>query len=162
MIKFAIGPQHGVVALLTSSREARLRMVHRRGSRVEILLVATDASRVGSAQVVIIVHVALRALRAAQVEAGQRPTRCRVIEFRVSPVGRVVALLASGRETELRMIHRRGGSVVVLLMATHAGRAAERVIVVNVAHHARDGRIGVKAGQSEAYGAVIKVRRSPS
>ena len=51
------------VALLTSLRERRLHVI-RLGGALEILQVATDTSGIGAGQVVVAVHVALRALHA--------------------------------------------------------------------------------------------------
>ena len=64
---------------------------------IEIGQVATDASCVGAGQVVVAIHVALRALQ-RRMCAGQRESRGRVIERRVSPRRGGVALLASRRE----------------------------------------------------------------
>jgi len=55
MIEGAVGPEHGVMALLAGRRESELHVVYR-GSRVVVVrLVATHASRVGD--VVVVVHV---------------------------------------------------------------------------------------------------------
>jgi hypothetical protein len=63
MIELAIGPQHRIVTVLTCSREAQLDVVNGSSSRVVVVLVAADASRVRAGQVVIVVDVALAALR---------------------------------------------------------------------------------------------------
>ena len=81
------------MALLASLREIRLHVIGIRRA-LEILQVATHASRVRAGQVVIVVHVALHALHAG-MEAGQRESSGRVIESRAGPVGGAVALLAS-------------------------------------------------------------------
>ena len=58
VVKFAVGPQHGVMALLARCGEPRV--WYRRGRCVEVVLVATDARRVGDG--VVVVHVAVRTL----------------------------------------------------------------------------------------------------
>jgi len=65
---------------------------------LEILQVATDASRVRTRQVVVVVDVALHALDAG-VRSRQGESRGRVIKRRACPGGRAVALLASLRES---------------------------------------------------------------
>jgi len=71
-----------------------------------------------------------------------------VIEFSVGPLHRVVALLASRRES--RMGHRCGGVVVVGLMAADARRIRDVVVIVNVAIGARSRWNGVRTGQRES------------
>ena len=58
-----------------SRREPSCDVVHRRGRGVVVGLMASHANRVGAGQAVIIVGVALRTLRAGQVEPGERPAR---------------------------------------------------------------------------------------
>ena len=84
------------VALLASLREARGNVIRIRRA-LEILQVAADTSRIGAGQVVVAIHMALRALHAA-VCAAQREARGRVIEGGARPGSRSVALLASLRE----------------------------------------------------------------
>jgi len=95
-------PCRRVVALCASLREPR-RGVRRIVGCVEVVLVATDARGIGGCQIVITIHVALHALqrsmRAREGEAGRR-----VIEGRITPSGRGVALLASLREACLHVI----------------------------------------------------------
>ena len=74
---------------------------------LEVLQVATYASRVGAGQVVIVVDVTLGALD-ARVGAGQREARGRVIKRRVQPTRRAVALLAGLREARTDVIGVRG------------------------------------------------------
>ena len=67
VVKFAVGPQHRVMALLARCGETGVR--YRRGRCVEVVLVATDARRVGDA--VIVVDVAVRTLaRRHHVSSG--------------------------------------------------------------------------------------------
>ena len=134
MIELAVRPQHGVMTLLACSREAELDVVHRRGRVVVVGLVATHASRVRAGEIVVVIGVALSALRAGQVEARQWPARGRVIKRAVGPQHRVVTVLASCRETELDVVDRRGRIVVVGLMAADARcvRSRQAVVVIDV------------------------------
>ena len=83
MIEGRVQPAGCGVALLTSLRQSRTDMV-RTGRALEIFQVAADASRVRAAQVVIPVHVALRALHGCMC-AGQREAGRGVIEIRTHP-----------------------------------------------------------------------------
>ena len=71
VVEGAIRPEHRVVTDLTSSRESGRNMVHRCSCIVVIGLVTRDTGSV--IELVVVVDVALSALRAGQVEAGQRP-----------------------------------------------------------------------------------------
>ena len=161
MIKLRRLPGRGVMTHLASLREV-VGDVIRIVRAVEILQMAVEARRVRRGQAVIVVHVALRALDAAQMESSQRPARRRVIELGVGPVRGVVALLAGCRKAELHVIHGRCRVVVVLLVTTDARCAAQRVVIVHVAHDAGHRRTRVGACQREAYGAVIERCRHPS
>ncbi len=158
VVKGSARPRCGVVALRASLREARCR-VRRIVGRVEVVLVATDTRRVGGGQVVIAVHVALDALQ-RDMRASQREAGGRVIERRVTPRRRGVALLASLREIRLHVV-RIGGALEILQMARYASRvrAGQVVIAVHVALHAL--QRSMRAGQGEAGGRVIKRRITP-
>ena len=93
VIELAVGPDHGVVTLLARRGESGMR--HWRGGVVVVVLVATDARRVGD--VVVVVDVAIGALarrdsmrsgqwkcRLRMVEAGRLPRRCGVTRTRRS------------------------------------------------------------------------------
>lgn len=162
VIKLAVRPKYRIVALLARRWEASLHVVDRCRGVIEVLLMTADARRIGRREVVIVVDVALRTLRAGQVEASERPARRRVIELGIGPVRRTVTLLTRGREAQLDMVHRRCCRVVILLVAADAGRAAQCVIVVDVAHHARHRRIRVETCEGEANCAVVEICRSPS
>ncbi len=110
VIKGAIHPVDRVVAHLAARRESG-GSVRRIICHVVVGLVARDAGRVR--QLVVVVHMALIALRAGQVEAGQRPARGRVIKFAICPEHRVVAQFTSGREARCHVINRRGRGVVI-------------------------------------------------
>ena len=100
------------------------------GRALEILQVAGYASR--AVQRVVVINVAVDALaRRNCVHASQREPGGGVIKLAVGPQHCVMALLASCREAG--MGHRRGGGVVIVLMATHASRAGDVVVVVDMA-----------------------------
>ena len=105
--------------------------------------------------------MALRALRAGQVESGQRPTRGGVVELAVSPEHRVMALLTGSRESKLDVVHRRGRIVVIGLMTADARCVRDVVIVVDVAHRARHCRVRVITGQRESRLRMVKLCRLP-
>ena len=118
-------------------------------SLVEIFLVARNASRAREVEVVVDVAVRAGAGR-VRVPASQRESHRIVIEFRIQPVVRAVALIASCRVPEDDVI-RRGRALEVRLVARIAHRghdlkfAVGRVLVAGIAI---DG--GVSAGQWEA------------
>src|SRR5215510_13184657 len=128
------------MALLASLRESRLYVIGI-GGALEILQVARHASRVRAGQVVVVVHVTLRALRRC-MSARQGETGGRVVEVRSRPGGCVVALLAILREAARNVIRIRG-PLVIVQMAGHATRvrAVQRVVVVDVALRALQGRM---------------------
>ena len=97
VIEGRVCPRRGVVALLTSLREAGLHVVRIRRS-LEVLEVATDARCVRRRQVVVVVDMALRALH-GRVRTAQGKSSGRVIERRIIPRRRRMALLARLRET---------------------------------------------------------------
>ena len=70
VIEGGAGPRRGAMALLASLRESGADVV-RIGRALEIFQVAADASRICAGQVVVAIHVALRALHAS-VRPGQR------------------------------------------------------------------------------------------
>ena len=101
------------------------------GRAVVIILVARHAGCAG--QVVIVVDVAIGALPGRnRVGAGQRKSGAVVIEGRVQPGSRAVALIAALRKVR-RYVIGIGCSLIVRQVARHAGRAGEVVIVIEVA-----------------------------
>ena len=107
---------------------------------------------------VVVVDVALNALRAGQVEAGKRPAGARVIKTGATPVCSVVACRTIGREPR-RSVVRIGGAVVIRHVTCRAGAAGQAVIPVHVALRARHGR--VKASQCKSCSRVIESCISP-
>ena len=83
VIEGGAGPRSGVVALLASLREAGTHVVRIRRA-LEVFQVAADAGRVCAGQVVVAIHVALRALHGG-VRARQRKSGGRMVESRAHP-----------------------------------------------------------------------------
>lgn len=107
MIEGGIAPRDRVVALLASLREVR-RDVIWIDRPLEIFHVASHACRAG--QVVVIVNVAVSALpRGHRVRVGQWKADSRVIELRIQPAIRAVALFAGGPELSRNMVWIRRG-----------------------------------------------------
>ena len=74
----------------------------------------------------------------------REPRVLRVIESRVQPVGRGVAVLASrGKELRLRCMARIGRVVINRLVAANASGRERRVIVVHMAVRALTGWNGM-------------------
>ena len=83
-----------------------------------------------------------------------------VIESRPCPGRGRMARSARGREARRRVIRIRR-AVVVGLVAAHARGWQRRVVVVDVAHHASNGRSRVEASEREGRVVVIKGRARP-
>ena len=108
VIERSTTPVRGVVALLASLREVRLYVV-RICCSLEVRQVAARAGCICGGQVVVAVNVALHALQ-GNVCAGQRESGGGVVEGRIAPGCRGMALLARLRELRLEGI-RIGGAV---------------------------------------------------
>src|SRR5260370_15441005 len=97
-----------------------------------ILLMARIAQNAGQAVVIVDVTICAGSwrygVRTRQCESGGR-----VVKSRVTPGHGIVADFARSRETRCRVVHWRRRIVEVLLVARHAGRAGEVVVVVDVA-----------------------------
>ena len=98
----------------------------------------------------------LRARR-RQVRPRQREAGCRMIERRVGPQHRVMALFAGCWEAIV--IHGRFCVVVIRLVARDAGRRRNVVVVIDMALHARRGQ--VRSRQREACRRVVKLAICP-
>jgi len=74
MIERTVAPRSRVVAILAGRREAcgKVRRIRR---AVEIILMTTDAGRVGACQVVVPVKVALRTLQGSMCAGEREPCR---------------------------------------------------------------------------------------
>ena len=105
---------------------------------------ARDTGRAG--QVVVVVHVTVGALpRRDRMRTRQREARAVVIESRIQPRSRAVALIAGLREIRRDVIRVRR-PLKVLQMAADAGARREVVVVVDVAIGAQPRRHRVHAG----------------
>ena len=159
VIKGGRRPVCRAVAGLASLRETS-RSVRRIRGAVEISQVAADASRVRGGQVVIAIHVALRALHGG-MEARQREAGGRVIERRIAPRRGAMALLAGLREVRLHVIGVRC-ALEVGQMAAHASRIRAGQVVVVVHMALRTLQRSMCARQREAGGRVIEGRVQPA
>jgi len=131
VIKLAIRPQHGVVALFAGGREARV--IHRRLRVVVILLMAGNAS--DHRNVVVVVDVTGDARR-SDVRARQREGRLGMIKGRWLPSGRGMANLTGLRKTQCHVVGTLG-PLEVRQVAGNASRHRDLVVVVDMAVGAR-------------------------
>jgi hypothetical protein len=83
-----------------------------------------------------------------------------VIEDGIGPRRRVVALITRLRKAGRDVIRVRG-SLIVLQMTRHAGRARQGVVIVDMAIDALTRWNGVEAGQRETRTVVIEGRICP-
>ena len=85
-----------------------------------------------------------------------------MVKLSVDPKHCIVAGFAGRREARRNVIHRGSRVVVISLMARHAGRAGQVVIVVDVAVGTLSWRHGMGACQHESRAVVIECRVQPS
>jgi hypothetical protein len=156
VIEGGAAPVGGVMALLAGLREVRLHVIGI-GRALEVCEVATDTSRIRAGQVVVAVHVALRA-GDRRVGSGQGEAGGRVIKSRAAPVRGVVALLAGLREIRRHVI-RIGRSLEIFQVAADTSRRRQVVVVVHVTLRALHRSVG--ASQREPGVVVIKRRLRP-
>ena len=158
VIERGVCPHGGVVAEFARRRESGRSVRGIVGAGV-VLLVARVAQ--GTVQRIIVVDMAIRALpRRNSVTSRQRETGAAVIERRVCPRTRVVALIACLRES--------GGNVIgvcspliVLQMTRDTGGARQIVVIVDMAIGALPRRHGVQSGERESGAVVIEDRICP-
>ena len=159
VIERAIGPLNGVMAGLACRRESGGEVIHRRqGIRVVLGVAAhTCCGR----QVVVVVDVAVGALtRWNGVRPGQSESGTVVVESRIEPRSRVVALIAALREVRAYVIRIRR-PLIVLQMAAHTGRTRQVVIIIDVAVATLARGHGVQPGQREVGHVVVERRVRP-
>lgn len=125
---------------------------------LEIFQVAADASGVRAGQVVIAIHVALRALH-RRVRPGEREASRGVVKCRVVPRGGSVTLLAPGGESGLHMV-RIGRTVEILYMARGAIGGRAHKLPVDVALRAGNGRVCARQLELRKH-VVVESRRIP-
>ena len=131
------------MALVASLGEIGRNVIRISGALV--VLQVTSHAR-GGVQAVVVVDMAVRALpRGNRVQSGEREAGAAVVEGRVRPGARIVALITGLREIRSNVIRIRR-SLIVLEVAGHACRAIQAVIVVNVAIAAGTRRNRVHSG----------------
>ena len=154
VIELAIGPLHGVMALLAGGGESGMRQRRRRV--VEISLVTADARHGG--QVVVVVDVAIGAFaRRYGMAAGEKESGGGVVELRIQPVVGGVAGVALSRELGRHVVGIDGRGEVRLV----AGEALRRhgleptvgaTLVTSIAVDS-----GVSSGQRETIVVILDV-----
>lgn len=155
MIEGCVEPVRGVVARLAGrGEELRLGGVPRIGGVVVVSLVAANAG--GRKRCVVVVDVAVCALpRGNGMRTRQGKRSVVVIESGIGPHRGVVAQIALLWESGGNMVGIRG-SLIVLQMACNAGRAAQGVVVVDMAISALPRRNCVHTGQRKARTGVVE------
>ena len=96
---------------------------------------------------IVVVHMATGA-RNRCMSAGKRKRSVVMIKRALAPSDGVVARVAVRRKTELNVVNRRDGIVVVGLMASNASCARQPVVVIKVAGSASHAH--VRASQRKA------------
>jgi len=148
-------PGSGRVASLAGSRETRRGVV--RVGRALIVALMTRVTVSGDSRVVVVdvtVGTGNRGVCASQWEG-----RVVMVEGGVSPGHGVMAHVAGGRKPQGDMVHRTKRVVIVGLVARDTGRAAQLVVIVDVALRAL--QCGVGAGEGKAGGGVVELAVSP-
>jgi len=159
VIKGGVCPVDRVVAGLAGRGESSRRVRRVGGSRV-VLLVARVAEC--AIQRVIVADVTIGAeTRRHGVRVGQRETGGGVVKLAIGPQNGVVAGIASCREPGRGVGYGRGRIVVIGLVAGHASRAGQAVIVVDVAIGAQTGRRSMGSGECEPGAGMVKGRIQP-
>ena len=105
---------------------------------------AAHAGRIHTREVVVAVHVALRALHRG-VRSRQREPGGRVVKIRASPGRGAMALRTRLREARLHVV-RLGRPLEVIQVAADAGRirAGAVVVAIHVALGALNGRVSTR------------------
>ena len=153
MVEHRTRPGAGRVALGTGLREVRGYVVRVRGA-LEVFQVTRNAGRIR--QVVVIVDVAIAALpRRDRVCAGQREPSCIVIECRIGPGARAVALGAGLREVRRNVVRVRG-ALKVLQVTRNTCRTRQIEIVIGVAICALAWRHRMRPGQGKIREVVVE------
>ena len=130
VIERCVRPQHRVVTVFAGRRKSHRCVIHGRGRIVVVRLMARYACRAG--QVVVVVDVAIGALpRRRRVRSRQRKSGAAVIEGRVQPRTRVVALIAALRKVRRNVIRIRR-PLIILQVAADACCRGQVVVIVHV------------------------------
>ena len=102
--------------------------------------------------------MAQRALQ-RRMGSGQGETSRGVVKRRTRPIGRAMTALAGCRQAQGNVVDRRLRVVVIRLVARHACRAGQVVVVADVAQCARSR--GMFSGQGETCDRVVECRWLP-
>ena len=154
VIKRGVCPVNCVVARFARRGESS-RCVRRVGGPRVVLLVAGIAQ--SAIQRVVVVDVTIGATaRRHCMRVSQREAGCRVVKLAIGPLNRVVAGIASRREPSRSVGYWCGCVVVIRLVAGHASRARQVVIIVDVAISAGPRRHRVISRQRESSAVVIE------
>lgn len=155
MIEGRSRPRRGGVARLTSRRKSSGSVVRIVGP---LIVHSVAAVAVGWKARIVIVNVAT-CTGNRSVSACERKGRVVVVKGASGPNDGVMARFACGGESQLNMVNRRYGVVVVGLVTRNAGGAGEAVVVVDVTRTA--GHRYMCAGQGPAGCGVIECRAQP-
>ena len=159
VVEGGVRPDSGVVAQFARGREAGGRV--RRIGRARIVLLMARVAQ-GAVQGIVVAYVAVCAQpRRHDVGARQCKTGGGVVEGCVGPQHGVMTGCARGRERSRNMVYRRSRIVVIGLVARHAGRARQIVVVVNVAIGTQPRRHEMRTGEREPGRAVVERRVEP-
>ncbi len=111
-------------------------------------------------EIEIAVHVAIGAETwRHRMCARQSESRGGVVELAIGPLHCIVASFAGGRESAMWDRSRRPG--IVFLVTGIAGRAAQIVVVINVAVGTRAGRNRVRTDKNKSGRRVIELAIGP-
>jgi len=158
VVEGRIGPVAGAMALLAGLRETGGDVVRIRGA-LEVFQVAAHARHVGDG--VVVVGVTVGALpRRHGMHSREREIRKVVVKRCVCPVARIVALLASLREIRADVVRIRG-ALEILQVTGYACRAAQCVVIVDVAISALARRYCMGTGQREPRTGVVELAVCP-
>jgi len=131
VIKGGICPVNRVVAGFACRGESSRGVCGVGGPRVVLLVARVTKCAI---QRIVVVDMAIGAGTGRDcVRVGQRETCRRVVKLAIGPLDGVVTGITSGREPGRRVGYRCGRVVVVGLVARHASRARQAVVVVDVA-----------------------------
>jgi hypothetical protein len=137
VIEGRASPSYGCVAGLASRCEPGGDVV---GIVSPLVIDLMAAVAVGGEARIVIVYMTARAGN-ANVGACERKRCVVVVECGGAPCDRVVAGLTSRRETQLNVIHRCEGIVVIGLVASNAGCARQAVVIIDVAQSTAHGYV---------------------
>lgn len=151
-------PTRRVVADGTVGRKSSRRVTRVIGVLV-VGLVATEASRVGTGQAEVVVHMALLALQRG-VRTGKRESRCRMIERGARPIGCAVAHGAIRREARSHVVGI-SSFLEIRQVAGGTGRVGTGQVVVAVHMALLALQRSVRTGERKARGGVVKRRIGP-